>query len=645
MKIELKIIFVFCIVGALIGFFGYFLIYELAKTAEPIRDLASSVKEISLTSELDGYAQFIRYYDEVLTQSARNYAFTQDKKWEERYKTTEPELDKIIKTAISKGDEIDRQFFSNVDKANMKLVEMEYKSIDLVNDGKPNEAVTLLESAEYWAQKKIYEQGLRDYVARRGATYDESLVAHTQKLDELTKTSQTMLTESTQLFSVIIPVVLIVSIGLGVIIIRNITRPINDLRVASNEIANGNFGIEVKYNKNDELLSLANSFNLMSRSLKKSTTLVSSAEQKYKNLYENSPLLFRTIDLNGIVIDCNNSYANHLGYTKDDLIGKSVFETTAEKSMKEMRESLETWKNIGYVENKEVWFKRKDGFIFPTLISATNLCDENGKIIGSNTAIQDISDIYYARKKIEENEAQIRTQYEQLKQVDKIKDEFLAMITHELKTPLVPIKGYIDILLSEKFGPLNEEQQEKLDIVRSSTKSLLKIVSDLLDVQKIELGQLRLLKERQNISELINETILKLKPDAEHRGITITTDLQEISCVCDKVRIEEVIGNIITNAIDFCPQTNGKIQIKLSRENKYAKIVVKDNGVGIQKSSLDKIFVKFYQVDTSVTREHGGTGLGLSVCKGIIENHGGKIWAESEGRDKGTEIHILLPLE
>ena len=100
---------------------------------------------------------------------------------------------------------------------------------------------------------------------------------------------------------------------------------------------------------------------------------------------------------------------------------------------------------------------------------------------------------------------------------------------------------------------------------------------------------------------------------------------------------------MIANSLDFCPKQYGKINIKLSSENKHARITVKDNGVGIVKESINKIFVKFYQVDTSTTREHGGTGIGLSVCKGIVEGHGGKIWAESDGKDTGAEIHILLP--
>ena len=127
--------------------------------------------------------------------------------------------------------------------------------------------------------------------------------------------------------------------------------------------------------------------------------------------------------------------------------------------------------------------------------------------------------------------------------------------------------------------------------------------------------------------------------------MSITTDLHKgISCLCDKIRIEQVISNLISNSLDFCAKGSGKIHIKLYSQNSNAKIVVKDNGIGILKESIDKIFVKFYQADTTTTREHGGTGIGLSVCKGIVDSHNGKIWAESKGRNQGTEIHVLLPM-
>ncbi|HEX5456837.1 MAG TPA: PAS domain-containing sensor histidine kinase [Candidatus Nitrosotalea sp.] len=378
--------------------------------------------------------------------------------------------------------------------------------------------------------------------------------------------------------------------------------------------------------------------------LKNTNLLLAATEQKFRSLYETSPDLMRTIDNEGTIIDCNSAYAQDLGYEKTQIIGMSIFDHAAEKSLASMRESFGSWKSGQSITNKEVWMRRKDGTIFPALLSATTFCEGDGKI-RSNTIIRDITELYDARKKIEENEARIREQYDALRKIDKSKEEFLTMITHELKTPLVPIQGYVDILLTDTFGTLNAAQRQRLDIIKLNSQNLSKLMSDLLDVQKIELGQLRISKERYNLGDIIYNMVKNIKPALEKYKIEILTHLQpDIFCMCDSLRIEQVIHNLINNAIDFCPKENGKIFIKLYTTDQDAKIIVKDNGIGISKSKLDQIFVKFYQIDTSVTREHGGSGLGLVVCKGIVEAHGGKIWAESEGTGKGAEIHIVLPI-
>ncbi|MDE1727395.1 MAG: PAS domain-containing sensor histidine kinase [Thaumarchaeota archaeon] len=377
--------------------------------------------------------------------------------------------------------------------------------------------------------------------------------------------------------------------------------------------------------------------------LKKTHKTLLMLEKKYENLYENSPDLLRTIDLHGVITDCNESYAKNLGYSKEEVVGMKIYDHTAEKNLDNMKEVFNSWKNGASVTNKEIWMKRKDGTIFPALLSATTFYQ--GDQLGSNTVIKDITELYEAKKKIEENEAHIREQYEDLQDVEKSKEEFLAMITHELKTPLVPIQGYVDILLIEKFGPLTNDQKHRLEIIKSNTKYLMKLMSDLLDVQKLELGQMNLNKENHDLADIIREVTENVKPDIEKHNIKMSLHLQSgIYCVCDRLRIAQVMNNLINNAVDFCPKENSEIFIKLHADDKNSKIIIKDNGIGIPKSKIKKIFVKFYQVDTSVTREHGGSGIGLAVCKGIVEAHNGKIWAESEGEGKGAEIHITLTL-
>lgn len=438
---------------------------------------------------------------------------------------------------------------------------------------------------------------------------------------------------------------ILVIVGASIFLSSKTIEPIKNLKRALEVISAGNFNVKLKPKGNDEIAFLFESFNSMADSLNIAHNRILSTELKYKQLYDNAPDMYRTIDTSGTILDCNLAYAQTLGYTKDEIIGKSIFDHVDKNALEVLQDTFNTWKKIGYVKNREIFMKRKDGKTFPAMINVSSIYDEQGKIIGSNTSIRDITELYNAQKKIESDQHLIQKQFEDLKQIDKLKDEFLAMITHELRTPIVPIKAYVEILLSQSFGPLNQKQQEKLKIIESSSESMLKLIKDLLDAQTIELGRLRLEKDTHDLSEIIKNIMMKLKPDADLYGVSLIQELENgVLCLCDKSRVEQVLVNLISNSLDFCPKQTGKIQIKLNREGEYAKILVKDNGIGIIKESLDKIFVKFYQVNTSNTREHGGTGLGLSVCKGIIENHGGKIWAESEGRDKGAEIHILLPL-
>lgn len=257
----------------------------------------------------------------------------------------------------------------------------------------------------------------------------------------------------------------------------------------------------------------------------------------------------------------------------------------------------------------------------------------------------DVTEIFKFQKKIEEEEKIGSKQYLQLKKLSQQKDEFLSMIIQELKTPLVSIQGYTDILLNGHFGKLTESQKEKLQIIKLSADTLLQLISDLVDSQRLEVGDLKLDKQIHGISDIISKAVMGILPKANKKGIDVITEVaDEMSCMCDDRRLCQVLFQILANAIDFCPEKNGKIKIILRRQDKNAKIIVTDNGSGIKKAKLNKIFVKFYQADTSTTREYPGMGIGLSICKGLVEQHGGKIWAESKGTGKGAEIHTLIPI-
>ena len=236
----------------------------------------------------------------------------------------------------------------------------------------------------------------------------------------------------------------------------------------------------------------------------------------------------------------------------------------------------------------------------------------------------------------------IKQKEEEAKKTDLAKDEFLAMITHELKTPLVPIQGYADILLGEHLGKLTDKQKERLRIIKSSSSSLLDIISDLLDAQKLDLGQLRMKKESISIKKTIEKAVTSFKPEAERRGIKLNHSSPEIIVVHDSERIGQVLNNLIKNSMIAIHSDKGSIDIDVTENNDYVEISVKDNGIGIPLEKQKDLFKKFYQVDASLTRERGGSGLGLAISKGIVEGHGGKIRVESTP-NIGTKFIFTLP--
>ena len=250
------------------------------------------------------------------------------------------------------------------------------------------------------------------------------------------------------------------------------------------------------------------------------------------------------------------------------------------------------------------------------------------------------------RQKIQERSKILEQKNQELEQVKKSKDEFVTMIIHDLQNPLVPIMSFSDILLSNTLGDLTPKQIDRIKMIKSSATSLQNLIQDLMDSQKAELGKLHLNLSENNLSEIVQNIISKFKPEFDIKEITIETSIaNNVQCVCDKTRIEQVLSNMLLNSLDFVSEKMGKISISLESDNHTAKITIKDNGIGIEKAQLDKLFVKFYQIKHDMTRKYGGTGLGLAVSREIIALHGGNIWAESDGIRKGSTFFIELPLK
>jgi len=236
----------------------------------------------------------------------------------------------------------------------------------------------------------------------------------------------------------------------------------------------------------------------------------------------------------------------------------------------------------------------------------------------------------------------IKQKTEEVRKTGKAKDEFIAMISHELKTPLVPIQGYADILLSEHLGKINPEQKERLTTIKSSAASLAGIVSDLLDTQKLELGELKIAKSDNSVKNTIEKAVKSFKLQAAEKKVKIISKPPNVIVSHDSERIAQVLKNLIKNGLNAVKSKTGIITIEVQDSPSEVIINVKDNGIGIPLDKQKDLFKKFYQVDTTLTRETGGTGLGLVICKGIVENHGGKIWLESTP-NMGSTFSFSIP--
>jgi len=271
LKIRAKIILITTISALPILAVGYYSITTVQRITQPLAVVSGDVDDITKKTELNDLAQKIKYYDEVLTQSARNYAFTEDTKWKERYDTNVIELDAVIVSAMEKGDSRDLEFFNEIKESNDALVVMEFESIALVDSGSADEAIIILESDEYWAQKAIYSEGLRNYVERRATEQGLSLQSTTGNISSTVSEVDSTTVSYTQVSIVVIAVSFVFAATLGVLISYLLTRPIVALEKGAKEITAGDLTKRVEVDTDDEIGELSKSFNEMAAKVQAST--------------------------------------------------------------------------------------------------------------------------------------------------------------------------------------------------------------------------------------------------------------------------------------------------------------------------------------------------------------------------------------
>jgi signal transduction histidine kinase len=232
-----------------------------------------------------------------------------------------------------------------------------------------------------------------------------------------------------------------------------------------------------------------------------------------------------------------------------------------------------------------------------------------------------------------------------LTELDRLKNEFISMVSHELRTPVASADGYVSLFLAGVTGTISDDQKNYLTIIKDNHQRLLSLINRLLDFSSMETGRFSIKKELISINDVIGQAVKESRSglDLKQAKLNVSLEAGEPNFMGDGEKMREVLVDLIDNALKFCAEAAPAIEITTRNKDRLIEIRVEDNGLGIEKEYLEAIFNEFYQIAPAMTRKAGGAGLGLAIVREIINKHHGRIWAESEGLDKGAQIIFELP--
>lgn len=433
-----------------------------------------------------------------------------------------------------------------------------------------------------------------------------------QNLEDIHKTldqSKFILTRATLL-------ALFTTILLGYLLAKSITGPINDVTIKAEKMAKGDFDQVVEVKSDDEIGQLANMFNYLTARLKSALQEMSNEKKKMDTIINNMADGLIAVTAEGKII-----HANPVALEMLKLEGK----TLANKSFDEVFYPLNQHLTLNHLTNQKKWYgsemiDMEKGIKLRAKYAP--IIREDGDLEGLVVLLQDV------------------TEHEKLENMRK---EFVANVSHELKTPLTTIKSYTETLLDGAMES-KELTTQFLTVVESETDRMTRLVQDLLQLSNLDFKQGRWNKKEVCINDIVKDAVLKIEVSAKNKRqqLVCKTSEEDTITYADKDKIEQVILNVLSNAIKYTSK-EGRIEIAVQTVNNIGKIIIKDNGIGIPSKDLPRIFERFYRVDKARSREMGGTGLGLSIAKQIVEAHDGKIEIFSEEKEPGTSVVITLP--
>jgi len=377
------------------------------------------------------------------------------------------------------------------------------------------------------------------------------------------------------------------------------------------------------------------------------------SEERFRLLVEGvAEYAIFMLDPNGRVATWNSGAERIKGYTAGDIIGQhfSIFYPEDARQSgwpdHELQMAAETGRFID-----SGWRLRKDGTTFWANVTITALRDDTGQLLGYVKLTRDLTDA----KRVEAMETVNRQREELLdaernarmtaQRATRLKDEFLATLSHELRTPLSAILGWTQVLIRGEASKGPDEHKRAIEVIDRNARAQVKLIDDLLDLSRVMTGKLRLDLHQVSFAGIVEAAVDSAKPSADVKGIRLKAILGSSQDIvsADSARLQQVVWNLLTNAIKFTPK-GGQVQVLLQRVNSHLELSVSDTGIGIPANYLPHVFDRFSQKDSSTTRAFGGLGLGLAICKQLVELHGGAIRAASQGEGKGATFSVQLPL-
>lgn len=362
---------------------------------------------------------------------------------------------------------------------------------------------------------------------------------------------------------------------------------------------------------------------------------VQNSETRYRRLFEAAKDGILILDAgNGQIVDANPFIIEMLEYSYEEILGKELWEIGVFKNIEDSKDAFIELQNKGYIRFDDMPLETKKGKpINVEFVSNVYLVDQT-KVIQCN--IRDITKRKLAEIKLKESEVRLR-------ELNATKDKFFSIIAHDLKNPFMAILGFSDLLVEKISDKDYESIEEYANIIRNSSQQVLSLLTNLLQWASSQTGKIQFNPEMIEIGALINEVTELSKGAALQKSITISKKLPPNFLVfADKSMISTTLRNIISNAIKFT-KPGGKVNISAMKKQDELLITISDNGIGMKKDALKRLFGIDDGYSSHGTQNEPGTGLGLILCKEFVQRHKGKIWAESV-QGKGSRFHFTIPI-